>query len=30
MVVTMMVGLVLWGVLVFVVVKDWIKIWGEW
>lgn len=30
MVVTMMVGLVFWGVLVFVVVKDWIKIWGEW
>lgn len=30
MVVSMMVGLVLWGVLVFVVVKDWIKIWGEW
>ena len=30
MVVSMMVGLVLWGVLVFVVVKDWIKIWGKW
>jgi hypothetical protein len=30
MVVSMMVGLVLWGVLVFVVVRDWIKIWGEW
>ena len=29
MVVSMMVGLILWGVLVFVVVRDWIKIWGQ-